>query len=79
MCIRDSLGYEANCDKENCTADVEVNGKKFDFLSWNEQQKSEIKIDDPVTITIDESYTVTQMCIRDRPNRPPPLYYRPRS
>ena len=37
------LGYEANCDKENCTADVEVNGKKFDFLSWNEQQKSEIK------------------------------------
>ena len=54
------LGYEANCDKENCTADVEVNGKKFDFLSWNEQQKSEIKIDDPVTITIDESYTVTR-------------------
>ena len=54
------LGYEANCDKENCTADVEVNGKKFDFISWNEQQKSEIKIDDPVTITIDESYTVTR-------------------
>ena len=54
------LGYEANCDKENCTADVEVNGKKFDFLSWNEQQKSEIKIDDPVTLTIDESYTVTR-------------------
>lgn len=54
------LGYEANCDKENCTADVEVNGKKFDFLSWNEQQKSEIKIDDPVTITIDENYTVTR-------------------
>ena len=54
------LGYEANCDKENCTADVEVNGKRFDFLSWNEQQKNEIKIDDPVTITIDENYTVTR-------------------
>lgn len=54
------LGYEANCDMENCTADAEVNGEKFGFLSWNEQQKSEIKIDDPVTITIDESYTVTR-------------------
>lgn len=54
------LGYEANCDITDCTADVKVNGKEFGFLSWNEQQKSEIKIDDPVTITIDENYTVTR-------------------
>ncbi len=54
------LGYEANSDITDCSADVTVNGEKFGFLSWNEQQKSEIKIDDPVTITIDESYTVTR-------------------
>lgn len=54
------LGYEANCDITDCSADAKVNGEEFGFLSWNEQQKSEIKIDDPVTITIDESYTVTR-------------------
>ena len=54
------LGYEANCDIENCSADVTVNGEKFDFISWNEQQKSEIVIEDPVTITMDEDYTVTR-------------------
>lgn len=54
------LGYEANCDIADCSADVKVNGEEFGFLSWNEQQKSEIKIDDPVTITIDENYTVTR-------------------
>ena len=54
------LGYEASCDIADCSADAKVNGEKFDFLSWNEQQKSEIKIDDPVTITIDENYTVTR-------------------
>lgn len=59
------LGYEASSDTENCTADAEVNGKKFGFLSWNEQRKSEIKIDDPVTITIDENYTVTRPEVTD--------------
>lgn len=54
------LGYEASCSISGCSADVTVNGQKFDFISWNEQQKSEIEIEDPVTITIDEDYTVTR-------------------
>lgn len=48
------LGWDANTSKKNCTADVIVNGKPFDFLSYNEKEKSEIVIEDPVTITIDE-------------------------
>lgn len=62
------LGYEANCDITDCSADVTVNGEKFGFLSWNEQRKSEIKIDDPVTITIDENYTVTRPEVTDYTN-----------
>ena len=54
------LGYEANCSTKNCSADVIVNGEKFDFISFNEKEKSEIVIENPVTITIDENYTVTR-------------------
>ena len=54
------LGYEANCSIKDCSADVIVNGEKFDFISFNEKEKSEIVIENPVTITIDENYTVTR-------------------
>lgn len=62
------LGYEANCSIKNCSADVTVNGEKFDFISWNEKEKSEIVIDDPVTITIDENYTVTRPLVEGYAN-----------
>lgn len=62
------LGYEANCSTKNCSADVTVNGEKFDFISWNEKEKSEIVIDDPVTITIDEDYTVTRPLVEGYAN-----------
>ncbi len=52
------LGYEASCPMKNCTADVLVNGEKFEFLSWNQKEKSEIVIEDPVEITMDADYTV---------------------
>lgn len=48
------LGWDANAHKKNCTADVTVNGEAFAFLSYNEKEKSEIVIDNPVTITLDE-------------------------
>lgn len=48
------LGWDANTTKKNCIADVVVNGKPFDFLSYNDKEKSEIVIENPVTITIDE-------------------------
>ena len=48
------LGWDANCSKKNCTADVVVNGEQFGFLSYNDKEKSEIVIENPVTITIDE-------------------------
>lgn len=52
------LGYDANTTKNNCEADVIVNGEKFDFLSWNEKRKSEIVVDNMVEITMDEDHTV---------------------
>ena len=54
------LGWDANCTKKNCTADVLVNGEKSDFLSFNDKEKSEIVIEDPVEITIDDNHTVTR-------------------
>ena len=48
------LGWDANCSKKNCTADVIVNGEPFGFLSYNDKEKSGIVIENPVTITIDE-------------------------
>lgn len=54
------LGWDANCIKKNCTADVLVNGEKFDFLSFNDKEKSEIVIENPVEITIDDNHTVTR-------------------
>jgi hypothetical protein len=54
------LGYEANTKIKNCTANVLVNGEQFDYLSWNEKEKSEIIIEDPVIITMDAEYTVTR-------------------
>lgn len=54
------LGWDANTTKKNCSADVIVNGEKFEFLSYNEYEKSKIVIEDPVEITIDENHTVTR-------------------
>lgn len=53
------LGWDANCKKRNCSADVVVNGEKFDFLSYNDCEKSKIVIENPVEITLD-GYTVTR-------------------
>jgi len=52
------LGYDANSVITDCTADVDVNGESFEFFSWNEKEKSEIVIEDPVVITMDEDHTV---------------------
>lgn len=54
------LGHDANSDITNCTADVTVNGEAFDFLTSNEKAISEIHIENPVVITIDENHTVTR-------------------
>ena len=48
------LGWDANTRKKGCTADVTVNGEPFAFLSYNEKEKSEIVIENPVVITLDE-------------------------
>ena len=62
------LGYEANCTIRSCTADVTVNGELFEFLSWNEKEKSEIVIENPVEITIDENHTVTRPEVEEYSN-----------
>ena len=54
------LGWDANTTKKDCSADVVVNGESFDFLSYNESEKSKIVIENPVEITIDENHTVTR-------------------
>lgn len=54
------LGWDANASKEGCTADVIVNGEKSEFLSYNDSEKSKIVIENPVTITVSEDYTVTR-------------------
>lgn len=48
------LGWDANTRKKGCTADATVNGEPFAFLSFNEKEKSEIVIENPVVITLDE-------------------------
>lgn len=54
------LGWDANTTKKGCAAEVTVNGEKFDFLSYNDSEKSKIVIDNPVEITIDENHMVTR-------------------
>lgn len=54
------VGYEASGNFYNCSADVTVNGESFDYLSWNEMRKDNIKIENPVTITISDDHTVTR-------------------
>lgn len=54
------IGHDASHAIIDCTADVIVNGEEFDFLTWNDKEKSEIVIENPVEITIDESYTITR-------------------
>jgi hypothetical protein len=44
----------------NCTADVIVNGGKCEFLTYNDRAKSEIVIENPVVIIIDEEAMVTR-------------------
>ena len=52
------IGYDASSKIIDCTADVIVNGKIFDFLSWNEKEKSEIVVEHLVEITIDDNHMV---------------------
>lgn len=54
------LGWDANTTKKDCSAQAIVNGESFDFLSYNDSEKSKIVIEDPVEITIDENHTVTR-------------------
>ena len=54
------IGWSANNIISDCTADVIVNGEQFDFLTYNDKAKSEIVIENPVEITIDDTYTVTR-------------------
>lgn len=54
------IGHSANNIISDCTADVIVNGEPFDFLTYNDKAKSEIVIENPVEITIDDTYTVTR-------------------
>ena len=54
------IGYEAGITLKNCSAYVLVNGEVFDFLSWNEKEKSEIVVEELVTLTMDDEYTVTR-------------------
>lgn len=54
------IGHAATDRLIDCTADVVVNGEPFDFLTWNDKEKSEIVIENPVEITMDNDYTVTR-------------------
>lgn len=54
------IGHAATDRLIDCTADVIVNGEPFGFLTWNDKEKSEIIIENPVEITIDDTYTVTR-------------------
>lgn len=54
------LGHAATDQLFDCTADVVVNGEPFDFLTYNDKAKSEIVIENPVEITMDDDYTITR-------------------
>lgn len=54
------LGWDANAQKKNCMAQVIVNGEEFNFLSYNDKEKSGIVIENPVEITIDENYVAVR-------------------
>ncbi len=54
------IGYSATDRLIDCTADVVVNGEVFDFLTYNDKAKSEIVIENPIEITMDDTYTVTR-------------------
>ncbi len=62
------IGHDASSAIVNCTADVIVNGEQFDFLTYNDKAKSEIVIENPVEITIDDTYTVTRPEVEDYTN-----------
>lgn len=54
------LGYTSSYQVFDCTSDVLVNGESFPFLSWNDREKSEIVIENPVTIVLHDDHTVTR-------------------
>ncbi len=54
------IGHAATDRLIDCTAEAVVNGEPFEFLTWNDKEKSEIVIENPVEITIDDTYTVTR-------------------
>lgn len=53
-------GYSSTDDIFDCTADVTVNGETFEFLTWNEKERSEIIIENPLVIVLHDDYTVTR-------------------
>ncbi|MBQ7766462.1 MAG: hypothetical protein IJ397_06450 [Lachnospiraceae bacterium] len=52
-------GYSAGHDIYDCTADVLVNGESFPFLTWNEKERSEIVIENPLTVVLHDDYSVS--------------------
>ena len=54
------LGHAATDQLFDCTSDVIVNDEPFDFLTYNDKAKSEIVIENPVEITMDDDYTITR-------------------
>ncbi len=53
-------GYSSTDDIFDCTADVMVNGEEFQYLTWNEKERSEIVIENPLVIVLHDDYTVTR-------------------
>lgn len=54
------IGYSATSNIFDCTVDVTVNGELFEFLTWNDKEKSEIVIENPITIVLHDDYLVTR-------------------
>lgn len=52
-------GYSSTNDIYECTADVTVNGEPFEFLTWNEKERSEIVIENPLTVVLNDDYSVS--------------------
>lgn len=59
------LGWDAHTIKENCCAEVTVNGEKAEQLSWNDSEKSKITVENKVEITLDENYVAHRPEVED--------------
>lgn len=54
------VGREADITFKNCTADVTVDGKPFEYLSYRQKREAEVEIVETFTLTTDSSHTVTR-------------------